>query len=153
MALSRGKRLTIEIVLGIIIIVLSWYLYRTIREPAELMARRQQMTEWTRGRMEDIRAAMIQYEREHGRFPTTLDSLVMYVKQDSFIQANTDSLFGERFKPDSLPFSPRTGERFIFQVNDTADVETYYVQDPNREQDYIGTQSGDVTDLNAASWD
>lgn len=150
---SRGTRLAVEIVLGIVIVVLAYFLYRTIREPAEMMARQEQLTQQTRDRMTDIRTAMIRYEADSSRFPSTLDSLVMYVKQDSFIQANQDSLFGEGFNPDSLPYSPRTGNEFILETQDTADVATYYLQDPDREADYVGTQSADITELNAASWE
>ena len=150
---SRAKRLVVEIILGIIIIGLSYYLYRTIREPAERLALQEELTEQTRNRMEDIRTAMIRYENENERYPTTLDSLVMFVEQDSSVQAQMDSLFGANFNPDSLPYSPRTGNRFVLQVNDTADVETYRLQDPDRESDYIGTVSSDITELNAASWE
>lgn len=150
---SRTTRRIIEVVLGIVIIVLAYFLYRTIREPAERMERQEQLTEQTRERMLDIRQAMIRYEEQRGDYPDTLDSLVMFIEQDSALQANADSIFGPDFNPDSLPYSPRTGEKFILEVNDTSRVSTYKLTDPDRQQDYIGTTTGDVTQANAASWE
>ena len=153
MASSQTKRRALEIFLGLVIVVLAFMLYRAITVPAQKMERQQELTELTRARMIDIRESMIRYESEHGRFPTTLDSLVMFVEQDSLMQADADSIFGASFEPDSLPFSPRTGDRFILQVNDTSRVNTYLLKDPNRERDFIGTLEPDPTQVNAASWE
>ena len=63
-----------------------------------------------------------------------------------------DSLFGPGFNPDSLLFSPRTGDRFVYALNDTGRVAIYLLKDPNTE-DQIGSAVPDVTQLNAASWE
>jgi hypothetical protein len=150
---SRGLRIGIQIVLGIIIVGLAYWLYISITEPYERVERQREMTQMTRDRMELVRTALIQYERREDRFPGTLDSLVMWVKQDSFIQANRDSLFEEDFIADSLPLSPRSGEQFEYVASDTGRIDIYYLKDPNSE-DYIGTTDpNDVTMLNAASWE
>ena len=59
---------------------------------------------------------------------------------------------GTGFHPDSLIYSPRSGEEFRYAVNDTARVKTYLLEDPASD-DYIGTLEPDITRLNAASWE
>jgi len=63
-----------------------------------------------------------------------------------------DSIFGESINLDSLLFSPRTGNRFLYTVSDTGRVETYLLEDPDTD-DQIGTLSGDPTQTNVASWE
>ncbi len=153
MASRQTKSLVIQIVMGVVIVVLVFLLYRTISVPAERIQRQEELTELTRARMIDIREAMIRYEQQYDDFPSTLDSLVLFVKEDSLMQANINEIYGSNFEPDSLPFSPRTGERFILQVNDTSQVDTYLLRDPDREGDYIGTLEPNPTEVNAASWE
>ena len=149
---SRGLRAGLQIVLGIVIVVLAFVLYESITAPYEAIERRQELTERTRDRMSHVRAAMIHYERVNDRYPLTLDSLVRFVKTDSLLSIRSDSVFGATVNPDSLPYSPRTGEMFELAVNDTARVKTYLLKDPNSD-DQIGTLAPDVTRLNAASWE
>ena len=156
MASNKAVNTAIQVVLAIVIVGLAYYLYRSITEPWEVVERQQELTRLTRDRMDQVRTAMIRYEDVHGRYPMTLDSLVMFTRQDSLLSLNPDSVFemgpGERFNADSFVFSPRSGKRFVLQVNDTARVKTYLLQDPDSE-DHIGTIESDVTRLNAASWE
>lgn len=153
MALERrGLRVGLQVILGIVIVILAYVLYVSITEPYKVVERQREMTQRTRDRMAHIRTAMIRYERVNERYPTTLDSLVMFVKQDSLMVAKRDSVFGEPVQADSLPFSPRTGNQFELSVNDTARVKTYLLEDPD-SGDRIGTLEPDVTRLNAASWE
>lgn len=149
---SRGVQTALQVVLALAILVLTYFLYESITAPYEAVERQKELTEKTRDRMSDIRSAMIEYNRREGRFVTTLDSLVMWLKSDSAMVAHADSIFGAAFMADSLPFSPRTGNRFELAVNDTSRTATYRIDDPDSD-DYIGTLSGDVTQLNAASWE
>lgn len=149
---SQGIRVGIQIFLGIVIVALAYWLYVSITEPWEVVERQEALTQATRARMDDIRTALINYEREHDRFPLTLDSLVTYIEQDSVMQASRDSIFGDTFTLDSLLYSPRTGQRFEYAVNDTARVKTYLLRDPDTD-DQIGTLDPDPTRLNAASWE
>ncbi len=57
-------RTVLQIVLAIVIVVLGYVLYRSIREPAETYEREQRLTELTRERMEYVRDAMRAYERQ-----------------------------------------------------------------------------------------
>lgn len=149
---SRGVQTALQVVLALAILVLTYFLYESITEPYEAVERQKELTENTRDRMSDIRAAMIEYNRREGRFITSIDSLVTWLKSDSAMVAHADSIFGAGFMADSLPFSPRTGNRFVLAVNDTSRTATYRIGDPDSD-DHIGTISGDVTQLNAASWE
>ena len=145
-------QIALRIVLSLIIVALVYWLYVSITEPYEEIERQKALTEMTRERMGDIRASLIRYEEENGRYTASLDSLVMFVKLDSLLTVASDSIFGVGVQPDSLPFSPRTGNRFILSVNDTSRVSTYLLEDPD-SNDRIGTLLGDITLLNASSWE
>ena len=152
MASSQSIRTGIQVVLAIVILVLTYVLYESITEPYEQIQRRQELTEMTRQRMSDIRTGLIQFEQRNDSFPDSLDVLVNFLRQDSVIMANPDSVFGHSINLDSLLYSPRTGTPFQYAVNDTGRVETYLLQDPDSD-DQIGTLSGDVTQTNAATWE
>ena len=149
---SRGLQTVLQAVLGIAILGLSYFLYVSITEPYAKVERQKEITETTRHRMDQIRVAMIQFERVNGRYVTTLDSLVQWVRTDSLLSLKADSVFGAGFNIDSLAFSPRTGKPFSIAVNDTSRTHTYLISDPDSD-DHIGTLTGDVTELNAASWE
>lgn len=152
MASRQSIRTGIQVVLAIIILILSYVLYESITGPYAEIEREQQLTELTRERMSNVRTALIQYDQANQTFPDSLEELVEFVREDSAMQADQDSLFGPSFEPDSLIYSPRSGDMFEYAVNDTGRVETYLLEDPDSD-DQIGTLSGDVTQTNAASWE
>jgi len=153
MASSRQTlRTGVQVVLGIAIIVLSYFLYQAITEPYERIERQEQMTEDTRQRMSQIRTALVDFERDSNFFPDSLDTLLVHIQRDSVLTAAQDSVFGGPINIDSLLYSPRTGSRFLYSVSDTGRVETYLLEDPDSE-DKIGTLSGDPTQTNVASWE
>ncbi|MGD8428613.1 MAG: hypothetical protein PVH63_13400 [Balneolaceae bacterium] len=150
----------LSIVLAVIIIVLGYWLYRSIVDPYQQVVKRQQMTKKVRYRMGHVRDALIQYERRIGNFPPTdggLDSLVSFLKTDSLMVANGDSLFqpmtpSESYIPDSLVFSPRPPHnKFQYTLNDTLRPPIYLLQDPDTD-DHIGSLEK-TTMLNAGSWE
>lgn len=153
-------RTVLQIVLAIVIVVLGYMLYRSIRGPQEIFEHEQELTEATRERMGYVRDAMRGYEREYGRFPTTIDSVVTIIKTDSLFVAKRDSIFelqdGMTFDTDSLVYSPRDGQRFDLTVarDDSTGVEVYLLKDP-ASGDFIGTDdpARAAGMLNAASWD
>jgi type II secretory pathway pseudopilin PulG len=149
---SQGLQTVLQVVLAIAILALSYFLYVSITEPYDAVERQKEVTAETRHRMDQVRVAMIQYQRVNGRYVTALDSLVSWVRSDSTMMSKPDSVFGMGFMIDSLAYSPRTGRMFILAVNDTSRTHTYLISDPD-SRDHIGTVSGDVTDLNAASWE
>jgi hypothetical protein len=155
------KRNTIlSIVLGIIIVGLGYYLYHSIVDPYEEVIEREQMAEEVRHQMGLVRDALVQYEQDKDNFPPTeggLDTLVTYLKTDSSMVANGDSLFkplnpNETYNPDSLVYSPRPPhKKFEYTLNDTLRPNIYLLKDPDTD-DRIGSLEN-TTDLNAASWE
>ncbi len=150
MADRQRTRTVIQVVLGIIIVALAYVLYLSITGPYEEIERRQALTDLTHARMDDIRVALINYERQTDRFPGTLDSLDTYI--DTTLLANPDSVFGEGFVFDSLFYSPRTGEMFEYAVNDTSRFDIYLLEDPATGST-IGSLEPDPTMVNVASWE
>ena len=150
---SHRVKVVIQAMMAIVIVVLGYWLYQSIKAPWAEVERRAEVERLTRARMAQVRTALISYERQEGRFPGGLDSLVMWVAQDSIIGMNPDSVFGEDgFNLDSLIFSPRTGSEFMYTLNNTGQVAIYFLEDPDSE-DHIGSSEPDVTSLNAASWE
>lgn len=149
---SSGLRIGIQILLGIVIIGLAYFLYVSITEPWAIEERKREMTQMTRQRMDKVRTALIRHERQQDRFPSSIDSLIIWTKQDSLLSLRTDSIFGVGFMLDSLKYSPRTGNAFEYSVNDTGRVAIYLLKDPD-SNDQIGDELPDVTQINAASWE
>jgi type II secretory pathway pseudopilin PulG len=149
---SQGTRTGIQVGLGIVILVLAYFLYRSITEPYERIERQQRITEQTRERMSNIRTALIDYERDSTSYPDSLNILVQHIQDDSILATRQDSVFGGPLNLDSLLFSPRSGKPFQYTVSDTGRVETYLLEDPDTD-DQIGTLSGDPTETNVASWE
>jgi hypothetical protein len=149
---SRTTQIQIglQIVLAIVVLGLSYYLYYSITEPYDRIERQQQLTEETRSRMSHIRTALIDYERDSTSFPDSLDLVIPHIRKDSALSAEQDTAWAVSL--DSLLYSPRTGERFQYAISDTGRVETYLLEDPDSD-DKIGTLSGDPTKTNSASWE
>lgn len=158
MNVERRNQL-LSIVLGIIIVVLGYFLYQSIVGPYQEVIERQQMTERVRHQMQTVRDVLVRYERETDNFPPTdggLDTLVSYLKTDSAIVAERDSLYtnlaGQPYNPDSLIYSVRPPHnKFEYTLNDTLRPPIYLLEDPDSD-DRIGDLER-TTLLNAASWE
>jgi len=150
---NPNVKIIIQVVLAIVIVALGYWLYDSITGPWDEMEREQQIIAETRDRMSNIRTALTRHERSEQRFPSSLDSLMIWVQQDSIIQSNPDSIFETvGINLDSLLYSPRTGNKFGYSLNDTGRVHIYLLKDPDSD-DQIGSDQPDVTQLNAASWE
>ena len=154
---KRNKLLSFA--LGIVIIVLGYFLYHSIVDPYQEVIEREQMTERVRYQMSTVRDALVQYERDVGDFPPTeggLDTLVQFLKTDSLMVAEGDSLFQPMsdkasFQPDSIIYSPRPPhKKFEYTVNDTLRPSIYLLEDPDTD-DQIGSLEN-TTMLNAPNW-
>lgn len=108
---SQGTRTGIQVGLGIVILVLAYFLYRSITEPYERIERQQRITEQTRERMSNIRTALIDYERDSTSYPDSLNILVQHIQADSILATRQDSVFGGPINLDSLLFSRAAGSR------------------------------------------
>lgn len=155
---SRSSQLQVSVqgVLVILILGLSYYLYYSITEPYDRIERQEELTEQTRTRMATVRKALVDYERDSTTFPDSLEGVLGHVRQDlkedSLLAPGGDSTFAQSVNLDSLLYSPRSGKPFTYTVSDTGRVETYLLEDPDSD-DKIGTLSGDPTKINTASWE
>ncbi len=153
---TRNKIITIA--LGVVIIFLGYYLYRSIVDPYEEVLQEQEMTQRVQHRMTLVRDALIQYRNENGNFPPTdggLDSLENFLTTNPRMVAEGDTLFREQppseYDPDSLRFSPRPPHNeFQYTLNDTLRPQIYLLEDPDSDN-----RIGDLertTLLNAPNW-
>jgi hypothetical protein len=148
---SQIIRTSMQLVLVFVVLGLSYVLYISITKPYEGIEREREMTVLTRDRMDKVRTVLGVFSRENSRFPKTIDSLVVFARTDSMMTVSRDSLLGAGFVLDSLIFSPRTGKKFEYAVNDTSRVKIYLLKDPD-SNDQIGSLDPDITLLNAANW-
>ena len=146
----------ISVILILVIIALSYVLYDSITSPWQQELARRKLTDDTRLRMTLVRDALINFQTRHpeGKFPSTLDSLVIFLKTDSLMQVRGADLFaepGRGYNPDSLIHSHRPPhEKFVYSVNDTIRPPLYLLKDPGSE-DAIGSLER-ITLLNAPNW-
>lgn len=152
---TRNKILSV--VLGVIILALSWLLYDSIVTPYKVVEERMAETERVRARMLSLKDALVQYESRFGHFPPTeggLDSIVAYLQTDSLMVAMGDTLFQQipplTYSPESIILAPRSGERFSYTLNDTLRPPLYLLEDPDSD-DLIGSLSR-TTMRNAPNW-
>lgn len=153
---TRNNILTL--VLGILIVILGWFLYRSIVDPYQDVLEEREMVNRERYRMELVRDVLVQYKNRRGEYPPTdggLDSLVQFLKTDTLMVERADSLFAFRppstYNPDSLVYSPRTPHnRFEYTLNDTIRPELYLLENPGTD-DRIGDLER-TTLLNAPNW-
>ncbi len=153
---TRNKIITI--VLGVVIVFLGYYLYRSIVDPYEEVLQEQYMTERVQHRMTLVRDALIQYRNEQGEFPPTdggLDTLIQFLKTNQRMVEQGESLFEElppsQYNPDSLKYSPRPPHNeFQYTLNDTLRPQIYLLEDPDSDN-AIGDLER-TTLLNAPNW-
>lgn len=153
---KRNNILTI--LLAVLILGLSWYLYRSIVDPYQEVLDEREMVDRERHRMELVRDALVQYRNIRGSFPPEdggLDSLVAFLQTNDRMVAEGDSLFAFRapsqYSPDSLVYSPRPPHnKFEYSLNDTLRPNIYLLENPGSD-DRIGDLER-TTLLNAPNW-
>lgn len=153
---TRNK--IISIVLGVVIVFLGYYLYRSIVDPYQEVIEQEFMTERVQHRMGLVRDALIQYRNANEGFPPTeggLDSLVQFLKTNERMVSSGADLFEElppsTYNPDSLRYSPLPPHNaFEYTLNDTIRPQLYLLEDPDSD-----LRIGDLertTLLNAPNW-
>lgn len=148
----------LSIVLGIVIIALTWLLYDSIITPYQEVVEREAMTEQVRARMNTIKDVLIQYELRKGKYPPAeggLDSVVQFVQTDSLMMNSRESMLthlGEPYSLDELIYSPRDQQRFKYSVNDTIRPPLYLLEDPSEDSDDAIGSLTRTTMRNAPSW-
>ena len=125
--------------LYLIIAILTVILIKVaIIDPKEYMEAERYYKAESRLRMTNIKEAEILYQKKFGNFSGDLKGLVMFVKNDPFVDSvmnGYDSLTRKstnpfrklhsgEFTPDSLLFSPKTHSQYILQIDTTTSVDT-----------------------------
>lgn len=145
----------ISLLLSVIIIVLAYVLYDSITTPYQARVQQIEERDRVRERMQNIRDALIAYQREKGKFPPSLDSIQVFLETDARMASVRDSLFVSPLNPtfdlSTFLLSPRSGTRFEYTLNDTLRPMVYLLKDPDSD-DLIGSLDR-TTRLNAPSWD
>lgn len=152
---SGGER-AVRAILALAILALVAVLYFVTVVPAQRAAAAQRETDIARERMSDVRAALIAYRDSMSAYPSTLDSLVLFARTDSSFRAEVARQEGrlKEISVDSLLYSPRTGNRFLYEVvSDTTGLEMYWLGDPDATADSIGSRDPNPALRNAASWE
>ncbi len=74
----------IQVVLSIAIIVLAYLLWESINQPIRFNREKDRIEKATIQRLKDIRTAQLAFRSENGRFTGDFDSLITFLKTDSF---------------------------------------------------------------------
>jgi len=150
MNIAQRNRI-LSILLLIIIIGLGYWLYVSITGPWKEVQKERQITEQVRERMFQINNAIRFYNDRTGRFPESLDSMMVFLDADSLFQLRaTNILVMDQFDRATFLRSPRTGNTFTYELNSESRPPLYILRDPDSD-DHIGTLTR-VTDRGAASW-
>ncbi|MCG6914075.1 hypothetical protein LJE86_09180 [bacterium BMS3Abin03] len=139
----------IHAALYVVIAILTLLLIKVaIIDPTDYVESEKANKTESRLRMDNIRQAEILWQKKYGRFTSNLDSLVLFIKHDPFVDsvvsafdsltmksANPfkplythknlpDSLFWQDFTPDSLKWSPKTHTPYILQIDTSIAIDT-----------------------------
>ena len=151
----------ITVALGVVIVVLAYILYDSIVSPYQEVLEERAVTDETRDQMVKIRDALVVMDRKEGRFPYTLDSLLIFLEDsdeiDRGMENNThyfiddaDTFLRQEDPLENLLRSPRSNREFNYSLNDTISPMMYLLEDPDTD-DHIGDELR-TTRLNATSW-
>jgi hypothetical protein len=77
-------KIVIQIVLAAAILVLGYLLWESINKPIRFNKERDVREQATIQRLKDIRTAQLAFRSEYGRFTGDFDSLITFLKTDSF---------------------------------------------------------------------
>ncbi len=74
----------IQVVLAVAIIVLGYLLWESIQKPIRFNKEKNRIERATIQRLKDIRIVQLAFKSENGRFTGDFDSLIVFLKTDSF---------------------------------------------------------------------
>ncbi len=124
--ISKNEPWYVHAVLYAVILVLAYILIQVaILEPQEVVARETYFKTESRARMSNLREAQILFQKKHGRYTSSIDSLITFLKTEQVVidlMTKPDTITGKiknpfrdltvgPFKPDlaeSLRFSPKS---------------------------------------------
>jgi hypothetical protein len=77
-------KIVIQVVLAIAIVVLAYLLWDSINNPIRFNREKDRIEDATIQRLKDIRTAQLAYRSEYGQFTGDFDTLISFLKTDSF---------------------------------------------------------------------
>ncbi|OGU54528.1 MAG: hypothetical protein A2V66_02605 [Ignavibacteria bacterium RBG_13_36_8] len=137
--LTKAEPWYIHAILYFIILVLAYILIDVaIIEPNYVMKMEKFWKTESRARMINVKEAEILWQRKHGKFTDSMDSLITFIKTDPIVAnviVGVDTvtgrptnpfipLSGGEFIPDSLFTSPKSGSPYLLKVDTTESVDT-----------------------------
>jgi hypothetical protein len=126
-------------ILYTVIVILAALLVKVaIIDPKEEVAAEKFNKSESRLRMKNIKEAQILWEKKYGRFTSSIDSLVSFIKNDPMVQkvrTGFDSLTNRstdpftvlshgEFTPDSLLRTPKSWQFYTMQIDTSEQVDT-----------------------------
>lgn len=81
---NPGSKLVFQIIYAIIIIILGYLLIDNILEPIRFNKERKLREDAAIDRLKDIRKAQVSYKDKYGKYTGSFDTLITFVKTDSF---------------------------------------------------------------------
>lgn len=137
------KRLIIQIVLLLIIVVLAYFVYQSINKPLKFNAQKDKREAAVIQDLKDIRAGQLIYKKMHDKYAKNFDTLLMFLREGEIPLVKkipdpedttftrtindtigyiivADSLYGHRphFVLDSLPWIPGAGEKYTLDAGE-----------------------------------
>ena len=77
-------KIVIQVVLAVAIVVLAYLLWDSINNPIRFNREKDRIEDATIQRLKDIRTAQLAYRSEYGQFTGDFDTLITFLKTDSF---------------------------------------------------------------------
>ena len=77
-------KIVIQVVLAVAIVVLAYLLWDSINNPIRFNREKDRIEDATIQRLKDIRTAQLAYRSEYGQFTGDFDTLINFLKTDSF---------------------------------------------------------------------
>jgi hypothetical protein len=128
------------ILYAVIVILVVLLIKVAIIDPTQVVESEKYFKNESRLRLKNLREAEILWEKKHGQFSGNLDSLITFIEQSPYVDSIRnafDSLTNKsadpflklsngQFTPDSLFTTPKSGQKYIVQVDSTTSVDTIY---------------------------
>ncbi|HOI30362.1 MAG TPA: hypothetical protein PLZ15_11460 [Melioribacteraceae bacterium] len=134
--MSKGEPWYVHFIMYAVIAVLVFVLIKVAYlDPNEVIEQEKYFKQESRLRMSNLRAAERLWQDKFGKFTDNMDSLITFIKTDAGVKKVMEgvdtvtkkstnpfvNLSSGLFTPDSLLFSPKSGQKFLLQV-DTSEV-------------------------------
>ena len=116
--LNKTIRLGVSIGLGVLILILAYADYQSIKVPIDFQNEKERRYEHVVQRLKDVRTAELAYKAQNQRYTGDMDSLILFVKSDSLTVVKA---FGE--VPDTMTLEQAIADSLV--TRDTVKVSVY----------------------------